>query len=58
MKVRNDCKKIQKKLKKFDNKLNKKDVPYDEYINAFAGYYGHLKWENCRNLLSLINRSE
>lgn len=57
MKVRNDCKKrFKKKLKRLDAELDKKELSYDEYLNEFAGYYGHLKWGNCRNLLNLINK--
>lgn len=59
MKVRNDCKKrFKKKLKRLDAELDKNKLSYDEYLGEFSGYYGHLKWGNCRNLLSLINRSE
>ena len=44
LKLRNDCKKrFKKKIKKFNNKLYKSLLSYDEYLNGFAGYYGHLK---------------
>ena len=55
LKLRNDCKKrFKKKIKKFNNKLYKSLLSYDEYLNGFAGYYGHLKWGNCKSLLKLI----